>query len=370
MPSYINAIGTAVPTHKTAQSDIVHFMARAHQMNETEQRRLTALYRASGIRYRYSVLPDFGQHDGHSFFPNNQKMEPFPRIAERMLIYREQALPLSLRAVQHCWQDQEGLSQEITHLIVVSCTGMYAPGLDIELVQQLGLSTHVQRSCINFMGCYAAFNAFKAADSIIRADAGARVLMVCVELCTIHFRKEKNEDALLSNALFADGAAAVMLSGRARAGNPQLELEQFHCDLAPAGRQEMTWQIGNFGFEMKLSSYVPEIISRGIVKLSQQLLERLQSDSADLRPEYYAIHPGGKRILEIIEEQLGISKEDNRFAYQVLQQYGNMSSPTVLFVLHALQQRLSVSDAGKRILSFAFGPGLTLESMLLKIHSS
>ena len=371
MPSYINAIGTAVPEHKIAQADIVRFMGRAHQMSETEKRRLMALYRASGIQYRHSVLQDFGQNGGFSFFPDNKDLEPFPTIAARMQLYREYALPLSLQAVRHCLQGQEkDQAQKVTHLIVVSCTGMYAPGIDIELVNELELSPHVQRTCINFMGCYAAFNALKAADSIIRANADARVLMVCTELCTIHFQKEKTEDNLLSNALFADGAAAVLLSGEAEADKPQMELEHFHCDLALEGRQEMAWKIGDFGFEMKLSSYVPDIISRGIGRLTRELLEHLQTKSADMRPAYYAIHPGGKRILEVIEEQLELSKEDNRFAYQVLQQYGNMSSPTVLFVLQKIFQELNTTDHDKRILSFAFGPGLTMESMLLKIHSS
>ena len=339
-------------------------------MSENEKRRLMALYRASGIQYRHSVLQDFGQHDGFSFFPDSEDLEPFPTIAARMQLYREHALPLSLQAVRRCLQNAgSGQSEEISHLIVVSCTGMYAPGLDIELVQELDLSSHVKRSCINFMGCYAAFNALKAADSIIRADADSRVLMVCTELCTIHFQKEKTEDNLLSNALFADGAAAVLLSGDAAVDTPQLELEHFHCDLAPEGKQEMAWEIGDFGFEMKLSSYVPDIISRGIGRLTRQLLEQLKSKAADMRPAYYAIHPGGKRILEVIEEQLELSKEDNRFAYQVLQQYGNMSSPTILFVLQKIYRELNTTDHEKRILSFAFGPGLTMESMLLKIHS-
>jgi predicted naringenin-chalcone synthase len=373
MPSYINAIGTAVPTYKLAQSDIVHFMARAHQMNEAEKRRLVALYRASGIHYRHSVLADFGQTDNFSFFGNTATSDAFPGTDERMRLYKKEALRLSKDAVKHCLQEQSVINnQEITHLIVVSCTGMYAPGLDIELVSELQLSPHVQRSCIYFMGCYAAFNALKSADYILRADADAKVLVVCTELCTIHFQREKNEDTLLSNALFADGAAAVLLSAQPAPGHPQLELEQFHCDLSTEGKQEMAWWIGDQGFEMKLSTYVPDIIKKGIVTLSNQLWHKLAQSGGDIRdfqPDYYAIHPGGKRILEVVEEALGMDKEDNRFAYRVLQQYGNMSSPTVLFVLQQIFRQLQAADRHKRILSFAFGPGLTMESMLLKIHS-
>lgn len=373
MPSYINAIGTAVPAYKLAQSDIVHFMARAHQMNEAEKRRLVALYRASGIQYRHSVLADFGQTDNFSFFPDTPSADASPGTDQRMRLYKKEALRLSMDAVKHCLQGQSGTdTQEISHLIVVSCTGMYAPGLDIELVNALSLSPHVQRSCIYFMGCYAAFNALKSADYILRADADAKVLVVCTELCTIHFQREKNEDTLLSNALFADGAAAVLLSAHPAHGQLNLEMEQFHCDLAKYGKQEMAWWIGDRGFEMKLSTYVPDIIRQGIVALSNQLWRKLAQSGADMRdfkPDYYAIHPGGKRILEVIEEALGMEKEDNHFAYRVLQEYGNMSSPTVLFVLQQIFQQLQAADHHKRILSFAFGPGLTMESMLLKIHS-
>lgn len=378
MPSYINAIGTAVPRHKIKQSSIIDFMAKAHQMRPEEKQRLKALYRASGIKYRHSVLPDFGLTEGYHFFPDNDALEPFPGIGQRMDLYRKEALGLSLQAVRDCLQAQHNLeAADITHIIMVSCTGMYAPGIDIELVGALGLSGNVQRTCINFMGCYAAFNALKVADHIICADIQAKVLVVCTELCTIHFQKNKDEDTLLANALFADGSAAVLLSGQAETGKPQLALEQFYCDLAPEGKEDMAWQIGDFGFEMKLSAYVPEIIRQGIRQLTERLVNQFSLQSLELageeKPEkladYFAIHPGGKRILQVIEERLDISVEDNRYAYEVLRAFGNMSSPTILFVLKALLQDLTLADHEKQILSFAFGPGLTLESMLLRIHS-
>src|SRR5699024_10541350 len=147
----------------------------------------------------------------------------------------------------------------ITHLITVSCTGMYAPGLDIEIVQEARLSPSVKRTAINFMGCYAAFNAIKVGDAICKAEAEARVLIVCVELCSIHFQKKKDDDNILSNALFGDGAAAIVLQSTP----PQaasLALERFHCDLSFEGKQEMAWHIGDHGFEMRLSAYVPDMI--------------------------------------------------------------------------------------------------------------
>lgn len=346
-------------------------------MDTEGEQRLKALYRASGIKYRHSVLPDFGLTQDFSFFPDNEDLEPFPSIGQRMELYREEALKLSLQAVENCLRSQTIIqTHEITHLIMVSCTGMYAPGIDIELVNKLELPGNVQRSCINFMGCYAAFNALKVADHIIGSVPQAKVLVVCTELCTIHFQKKKDEDTLLANALFADGSAAVLLSNQVEEGKAQLALEQFYCDLAPEGKKDMAWHIGDFGFEMKLSAYVPVVIRKGIRQLTERLVSQLSLENTDYEEEerekvadYFAIHPGGKRILQVIEEQLGLSAEDNRYAYHILREFGNMSSPTILFVLKSLLNDLTTSDHDKQVLSFAFGPGLTLESMLLRIHS-
>jgi len=216
MNGYINAIGTAVPTHATPQSAIAGFMGRALQLDEHEQRKLQALYRQTRIETRHSVVPDFGRKVGEfSFFPNTPDLEPFPTVGQRMELYRREALPLAVKAIQNCLETLPG-PPEPTHLITVSCTGMYAPGLDIELIEALRWPTTTQRTAINFMGCYGAFNGLKTADALVRANPDARVLVVCVELCTIHFQKKTDDDNLLSNALFADGAAAVLVEGRAR----------------------------------------------------------------------------------------------------------------------------------------------------------
>lgn len=378
MNAYITAIGTAVPPHKIAQADAAGFMAKAHTMDDQEKQRLYALYRASGIKYRHSVIPDYAQDKGYSLFPDNDSMEPFPDINQRMDLYRRHAITLSCQAVQDCLSQmpKSFSTSAITHLVYVSCTGMYAPGVDIELIDKLGLNTHVQRTAINFMGCYAAFNAIKVADSIVRANADANVLIVCTELCTLHFQKTKDEDNLLANALFSDGSASLLISGQKMESVTQLSLEQFYCDLAPEGKQDMAWKIGNFGFEMRLSSYVPAIIKKGIRQLTQNLLSNLALATEEelvleerLPVDYYAIHPGGKSILKVIEEELFIDKNSNADAYQVLRHFGNMSSPTILFVLKELHKRLTINDNDKSILGLAFGPGLTLESMLLRVSA-
>jgi predicted naringenin-chalcone synthase len=283
-----------------------------------------------------------------------------------MELYKQHAVPLCIEAIENClFSYKEFDTSQLTHLITVSCTGMYAPGIDIELIEAIGLPTHIQRTAINFMGCYAAFNALKAADAICKANADAKVLIVCVELCTLHFQKHKTEDHLLSNALFADGAAAAVMEAKPKK-ECSISIESAYCDLYFTGKHDMAWHIGNFGFEMTLSAYIPELIQQGIRNLAEKLLKHLKLTIADIH--LFAVHPGGRRILEVIEQQLGMKKEDNRYAYHTLKEFGNMSSPTILFVLKALWNDLQQSDAGKNILSFAFGPGLTLESMLMRVN--
>ncbi len=364
--SFITSIGTATPPHPLGQSAIAAFMCRAMQLSKDDARKLRILFRASGIETRYSVLEDYGKTEDFHFYENTPGMEPFPSTKRRLELYRRHALAISLESVSACLSRIPALRKDsITHLIVVSCTGMYAPGLDIDLVKALGLNSTIERTSINFMGCYAAFNALKLASAACTAQSQSKVLIVCTELCTIHFQKENTEDNMLANALFADGAAAVMVESAARPGL-NLLAESFHCELATEGEHDMTWTVGDLGFEMRLSSYVPEVVGSGIKNLTRSLLSKIHQSLPQVA--YFAIHPGGKRILEAIENELGLTKSQNRFAYDVLKKYGNMSSPTVLFVLQEVWQTLNEEDHGKRILSFAFGPGLTLESMLLRIE--
>jgi predicted naringenin-chalcone synthase len=282
-----------------------------------------------------------------------------------MDVYKAHALTLAVAAIVNALHELPDLNREhITHLITVSCTGMYAPGIDIEIVQQLGLSGSVKRTSVNFMGCYGAFNAMKLADSFCRADKDAVVLVVCVELCSIHVQQEFTLNNIISNALFADGAAAMVVQSRERASRGFV-FDAFHCDLLPQTEQEMAWTIGDFGFDMILTSYVPEAIRSGIAAVVNRLFAQI--GTAFTESDYYAIHPGGLRILAACEQALSITTEDNRFSYEVLRDYGNMSSPTVLFVLKKLKESLKTDDAGKTIFSCAFGPGLTLESMILTV---
>ncbi len=364
MATYINAISTAVPSFKFSQSEIMNFMIRSQDLSPEDASRLSSLYKATGIETRYSVLEDYALQPGQfKFYPNNKNLEPFPSTGKRMAAYKKHALPLALQAIRKLGTETETF-KNISHLIVVSCTGMYAPGLDIEIIEALKLPSHIQRTAINFMGCYAAFNALKVADSVCKADENAVVMIVCLELCTLHFQKEKTEVNMLANSLFSDGCAAVLVSSELK--KPvSLKVGAFYSDLALDAGDNMTWDISDTGFEMVLSSEVPNAIKKGIKELTNNLFKKFNMTIHEA--DFYAIHPGGRKILEVIGEELCIDRFQNRFAYNVLKDYGNMSSPTILFVIKNLWESLRPDHNRNHVLSFAFGPGLTLESMLLQV---
>jgi alpha-pyrone synthase len=365
--SYITAIGTANPPHRFSQSTIADFMLQTMALHNGDSRKLKTIFKATGIDYRHSVLEDYGKTSGFTFYSQAENFEPIPSTEKRINIFRENAVGLSKAAVEQLVQRYPSTKlQEVTHLVVACCTGMYAPGLDIDLVKQLQLKSTVQRTAINFMGCYAAFNALKVADAFCKSDEQAKVLIVCTELCSLHFQRAATEDNILANALFGDGSAALFVE--AKTESPlKLSLEKFHSDLSENGEEFMAWTVGDLGFEMKLSAYVPDIIRGGIKKLTLSLLSKISANLEDIK--HFAIHPGGKKILQAIETELGLTRDQNSSAYKVLQQFGNMSSATVLFVLAEVVSKLSERNRGERILSFAFGPGLTLESMVLKIEN-
>lgn len=365
--SYITAIGTANPSNRFPQSLIADFMLRAMKLQNGESRKLKTVFRASGIEFRHSVLEDYGRLNDFTFYPDTHDLEPFPGTEKRLQVFRRHALNLSTASCKEMLRSYPSFDlRSVSHLIVVCCTGMYAPGLDIELVGALNLRSTVERTAINFMGCHAAFNALKIADALCSNKPESKVLIVCTELCSLHFQRSPTDDNFVANALFADGSAAILVEGQTTS-NLKLEMEEFHSDLATEGLSDMAWTIGDLGFEMKLSSYVPDLIRKGISNLIKTLLQKVSASFSDI--SHFAIHPGGKKILEAIEEELNIAKSQNHAAYHVLKNYGNMSSPTVLFVLREIVAKLKVTNHGERILGVAFGPGLTMESMVLKIDS-
>ena len=368
MSSCISAIGTANPKNRIPQNDIYNFMVKASGLNANNASRLKRIYDHSGIEFRHSVIADFGETESHknTFFGQAGDLESFPSTRQRMELYQNSAAELGFEAVKDCFLNHgEDLKLKITHLISVSCTGMHAPGIDIELVEKLGLNKNVERTCINFMGCYGALNALKVADYICRADQEAKVLIVSVELCTLHFQKENTLDNWVANSLFADGAAAIVVEHTSKVNDnkPSLILDTFYSEFLIEAKNEMGWYIADAGFEMKLTSKVSKLILKHIKSIANQLLSKAKIEFKDIGS--FAVHPGGRKILESAEAALGFTKEKNKFSYDVLREYGNMSSATIVFVLKKMLMENNW-NRGENVMSFAFGPGLTVESMILK----
>ncbi|HHF7365417.1 TPA: type III polyketide synthase [Legionella bozemanae] len=365
MQSKITAIGIATPPFMRTQDEIADLISIGFHLDALQKKVLKKIYKSSGIETRYSVLTDYCKQPGEfEFFPNTPK-ESFPSTSQRMNLYKDNALNLAITSIENCLNSIEFDRKNITHLITVSCTGMYAPGIDIEIVQKLNLSPSVKRTAINFMGCYGAFNGLKVADAFCQTEPNSNVLLVCVELCTIHFQDTFNIENIISNAIFADGAAAALIQGKTNLPKC-FNIESFYCDLVPQTSQEMAWTITDYGFDIILSAYVSEAIESGILIFTEKLLKQSNYSFNDI--DFYAIHPGGIKILQACEKALKITAQDNQHSYNVLRNYGNMSSATVLFVLKNIWDKLNNLDKAKHIFSCAFGPGLTLESMMLKIQ--
>ena len=338
-------------------------MQNVYAMDEVEKRKLKFLYHQSAIETRYSVLPDYSLNaNDWQFYPASENLEPFPSLELRMKWYNKTAPSLSVNAVEKCI-DKKINKDRITHLITVSCTGMSAPGLDLQIMEIMHLPKTIFRTSINFMGCYAAIHGMKLADAFCKNDRNAKVIVVCTELCTLHFQKETTADNIASALLFGDGAAAILVANDAD-DLPGFKMKSFYSEIGFNGKEHMSWQLSSSGFLMKLSGYVPELIQHDFNQLLKNALQNANMKEEEI--SHWCIHPGGKRILSAIEKSTSISSEDLEYSYQVLKEYGNMSSPTILFILlkiiHSLEH---IKQKNANIFGAAFGPGLTMETFIL-----
>jgi predicted naringenin-chalcone synthase len=345
--AYLNRIATAVPEH-----DVHHdFAVFAEQM--LSDPRLRAVFRRmvgrADIAHRYSFLNpqigsgQFASHDAHDFY----RAGNFPTTARRMELFEQSAPVLMRKAVNRLALSEEERSG-ITHVLVTCCTGLYAPGLDFEIVDHLGLDSGVERTMVGFMGCFAAINALKLARHIVRSDPRAGVLMVNLELCTLHFQETQELEQVLSFLVFADGAAASLITGREQG----FALDSFKAVMVPGTRGLITWKIRSLGFDMLLSGRVPAELGRAL-REGELLAER---DAIDL----WAVHPGGRSILDAVEKGLELPPDALAASREVLSSFGNMSSATVMFVLQRIMQQ---ARPGQRGCAMSFGPGLTAETM-------
>lgn len=366
MPAYIHDIAVRVPEFFSNQRSIRELMKKHLAKDRRTSAIIHRIYTHSGIQKRHSVLEDFsGESNDGLFF--NGTIKANPGTARRSKIYEEQAKTLFCNTAQALFHQNPHISKKsITHLITVSCTGFFAPGPDVEIVKTLGLNADTQRFHIGFMGCCAAFPALKMAEAFCVANRDACVLIVCGELCTLHFQNKTEIDNLLSASVFADGAAAALVSGQP-SHKKHLKIEKLTTLLAQTGERDMTWTIGDTGFDMTLSTYVPDIIKNNLPDVMQPFSDDFEVSEDNI--DFWAVHPGGRAILDKIEQSLKLEPNQLAASRKTLAEYGNMSSATVLFVLKEVFDHQA--RAGQRIMAMAFGPGLTIESGLLSVqHSS
>lgn len=356
--SYIAAIETSVPDYVHAQEQFADFYSNSTDDFDLK-RKIKIISAKTGIEKRYSVLKDYSLSPiDFEFYPKNVSLVPEPGLNARMQIFKEEAIKLSIKAVQKIERFND-IKKSITHVITVTCTGLFAPGLDIQLIQELQLSPSINRSSINFMGCNAAILALKQADAICKANGNAKVLIVCTEICSIHFQKNYSDDYIISNQLFGDGCAAVLVTADPIEFAPDIviKMNEFHSLLIQKGYNDMAWQLSETGFKMNLTTYVSYLINGNIKNMLSEV--HVQPDAID----FWAIHPGGKKIIDEFCDVLELSKEKLAASYSILKNYGNMSSPTVLFVLEELLKNNKQVSKGKSIFTAAFGPGLSIETI-------
>ncbi|GAA1465124.1 type III polyketide synthase [Microbacterium thalassium] len=372
MTARIVSIGTAVPETRLDQQRARDFFAAQPGADRLAQRRIRAVFDASAIEQRYTVLSQLADPaappadrtdgiDGLDFVDESVLLSP--ATGARNDTYRRLAPALSASAAGAALADAGIAASAVTHVVTVSCTGFFAPGPDYRLVRDLGLPGTAQRSHLGFIGCAAALPALRLAAQITGAEPGAVVLVAATELCTLHVRDSTDPQQIVASSVFADGAAAAVITADAATGAPGgLELDRFGTALTSEGEADMVWSIGDHGFEMILSAEVPRIVGREIRGALDRFL------AGDPPPDAWAVHPGGRSVLDRVEAGLDLDPEALATSRAVLRDFGNMSSATILFILRAMLHDDALRD-GTRVAALAFGPGLTVESALLTKRS-
>ncbi len=349
--AFINRIATATPPHDVHQS----FLRFGQLMLQGDKRKLALFNRMadrSGIAHRYSFIqpdPSGAVADAEGFY----RPGGFPDTAARMKKFEACAPGLAVETCEKLLVGED--RSRITHVLVTSCTGLAAPGIDLEVIERCGLNPNVERTMVGFMGCYAAINALKLARHIVRSEPGARVLALNLELCTLHLHETDDLEQILSFLLFADGCAAALIS----ADPIGVEIKSFRSRLVPETKELIRWNIRDQGFDMILSGGVPGAIRHALTQAREDLLGG--ANDIDL----WAVHPGGRTVLDAVEQAFGLPAEALSASRSVLNDYGNMSSGTVMFVLDRIMRQAAGSKQNGCAMSF--GPGLVAETMMFRM---
>lgn len=364
MPAYINAVATELPKHFYPQAYAREMMKSFVGGKRETTAILHRVYTQSGIDRRYSVLPDFeqGANEGMLFLKDGE-FNLTPSTGERNRVYTDQAKTLFSTVARKVIAESGLAANQITHVITVSCTGFFAPGPDYSVVMDLGLPLSTPRFHLGFMGCYAFFPALRMARSFCESDPDANVLIVCVELCTLHLQLDDSIDSILSGSVFGDGASAAIVTANPSDSTASFQVSAMQTMLAPEGEADMAWTIGDNGFEMVLTSYVPTILEMKTEATIKPMLEKAGFGMNDIHT--WAVHPGGRAIIDKVKNSMDLDESKLWASREVLFEVGNLSSATILFVLEKILDRKPQSD--ENVVAMAFGPGLTIESAVLTI---
>ncbi len=349
-------IGTAVPDYCLDQADTAQRLTQALSGNPDSARWARRMFKQCGVETRYTCEPNLLESAEHCRYFSQESNGLVPTTAERMETYKRESVSLGLKAAKKALMDGQVDPSAVTHLITVSCTGQFLPGIDTKLVQKLGLKATVNRIPLNFLGCAAGLKAICLAKELTANNPMAKVLIVSVELCTLHIQPSSTREALFGASFFGDGASACIVGCTTSPDHVGIyQLGDDHSILLSGCAEEMVWEVGNYGFDLFLSTNIPKLISRFV----PEQVERLIRGS---KPELWAIHPGGKGIIDALAEVYELTEKQTKPSRSVLRNYGNMSSATILFVLDAMRQELeSCKKEETSGIALAFGPGLTCE---------
>ncbi|OYU95507.1 MAG: hypothetical protein CFE21_10205 [Bacteroidetes bacterium B1(2017)] len=363
--AYILDIATAVPDHAIEENQLVDFYAKALESagEKAIHKKLKLFNEKTKIQKRYSCIPDFGLSNFELFTSGDFK----EGIEKRTEIFKKEIMPLATKAIDKLLLKTQVKPKEITHLITVSCTGIFAPGFEFMVSEHYGLQS-TEKLGLNFLGCYAAIKALKHAYYIANADPKACVLIISAELCSLHFMPSVLDEDIIANLLFADGAAATFVCGKNNKhlkGKTSLKIDEIGSAYIPNTLDLMTWNITSVAFKMYLNKNIPNAIKENIYPVVTDFLD-------NSKPDYWAIHPGGIRILEAAKESLHLTTKNVEDSLSILRDYGNMSSPTILFVLERIFEKIKSKETldATKIFSCAFGPGLTIEMLRLSASNS
>lgn len=352
----ILGIGTALPTNRIEQGEVLDKLEEALQDSPNSVRWARRIFKQCGVATRYTCEPNLIGQGSRSRYLPSEGLDDVPSTAERMGIYKRESIPLAIQAAKGALLDGEIEASQITHLITVSCTGQFLPGLDAVLVKEMGLSPRVNRIPLTFQGCAAGLKAIQLARTLVEGQSSRHILIVCVELCTLHFQPSSDREALFGASFFGDGASACVIGNANKNSKGLFQLGEGHSVLLPECSEEMIWEVGNYGFDLYLSTNIPKLLGRYLTAEMESLLDGEEA------PSLWAIHPGGRGIVDIVQQVFELSDEQVQFSRNILHDYGNLSSATILFVLKAMREDLLARQAESSSgVALAFGPGLTAE---------